>query len=113
MGEYTAEMAYIYTMQNLAAEVLLPKCLDAFPETPHYCFMSPHMQQFIETPFFVFNSKFDAWQMANILQVPCLISWMKPSRACTAEEQAAVLEFGEAFMRQFEPIAGEPRNGAF
>jgi hypothetical protein len=31
-------------------------------------FMSPHMAQFIKTPFFMFNSRFDAWQLANINQ---------------------------------------------
>ena len=25
--------------------------------------MSPHMQDSITTPFFMFNSKFDAWQL--------------------------------------------------
>merc|ERR1712137_1061261 len=105
--------AYVYKMQNLTAGALLPECLAAFPESPHYCFMSPHMQQFIQTPFFMFNSKVDAWQMANILQVPCLIGWMKPQHNCTEDEQAAVLEFADSFMDQFAAVAKERQNGAF
>jgi hypothetical protein len=31
--------------------------------------MSPHMQEFIQTEYFMFNSKYDAWQLANELQV--------------------------------------------
>jgi hypothetical protein len=44
--------------------------------------MSPHMQQFIQTPFFMFNSKYDAWQLGNELQTP----WTTP------EEREAVLQ---------------------
>lgn len=108
--DYTSNMAYVYKMQNLTAGALLPECLVAFPESPHYCFMSPHMQQFIQTPFFMFNSKVDAWQMGNILQVPCLL-WHQHN--CTEDEQAAVLEFADSFMDQFAPVAKEPQNGAF
>ena len=53
---------YITTMQNLTAGALLPECLEAYPATPHYCFMAPHMSRFIKTPLFMFNSKVDAWQ---------------------------------------------------
>ena len=38
------------------------------------------MQQFINTPFFMFNSKYDAWQLGNELQTP----WTtKPEQAHT------------------------------
>ena len=56
-------------MQNLTTGALNNECLSYFKNEPHYCFMSPHMQQFIKTPFFVFNSKYDAWQLQNELQV--------------------------------------------
>ena len=38
-------------------------CKDLYPEDPHYCFMSPHMHPTIDTPFYVFNSKYDSWQL--------------------------------------------------
>ena len=49
-------------LHNATRTSLLPACLAAFPHTPHYCFMPPHMQRFIQTPFFMFNGKYDAWQ---------------------------------------------------
>merc|ERR1712232_1375046 len=66
-----------------------------FPENPHYCFMSPHMQSFIQTPFFMFNSKYDAWQLNHILG---------ESRFDTEEAQSAVLQYGDDFLQQFEPV---------
>jgi len=102
---YTAEMKYIHNMQNLTSGAdggLLPVCEKAYPENKHYCFMSPHMEQFIQTPFFMFNSKYDSWQLANVLQT----KWD------TKEEQAAVIQYGEDFLQQFKPVQSESQNGA-
>ena len=58
-------------MQNLTFGSdggLTSKCGEAYPDDPHLCFMSPHMAEFIETPLFMFNSRFDAWQLANEFQ---------------------------------------------
>lgn len=68
-GNYSSWMKTVYTDQNIT-DALLPKCLAAFPTEPHKCFMSPHAVRFVSTPFFMFNSRFDAWQMDNDLQVP-------------------------------------------
>merc|ERR1719329_775971 len=68
-NNYTAWMKYIHHMQNLTSGAdggLLPACESAYPEDKHFCFMSPHMQQFVQTPFFMFNSKYDGWQLASI-----------------------------------------------
>jgi hypothetical protein len=67
-SNYTAWMAYIYSMQNISA-ALHPDCLSAYPSEPYKCFMAPHMVSFVTTPFFMFNSRFDQWQLDNILQV--------------------------------------------
>ena len=84
-------MRYIYTMQNMTFGTdggLTKACQDRYPNEPGLCFMSPHMQNFIETPFFMFNSKYDLWQLTNELQD---IAWktdpgvrqrhMQPARA--------------------------------
>jgi hypothetical protein len=106
-NNYTNRMAYIYTMQNLSFGGdggLMEACEKAYPpEESYYCFMSPHMQKVIQTPFFVFNSKFDAWQLGNELQ---LQKWN------TTAEKDAVLQYGEDFLEQFEPVAKEGKNGA-
>ena len=60
-GNYSSWMKTVVSDQNATA-ALLPDCLMAFADRPHLCFMSPHVVQFVRTPLFVFNSKFDAWQ---------------------------------------------------
>jgi len=105
-NNYTAWMQYIYHMQNLtfgADGALAPACREAYPEQPHYCFMSPHMQQFVKTPFFMLNSKYDEWQLQNELQT----AWD------TKEAQAAVIQYGQDFLDQLKPVKSEPKNGAF
>jgi hypothetical protein len=104
---YTTRMAYAYKMQNLTFGPdggLTPACIAAFPTTPAKCFMSPHMFPYIQTPLFVFNSRFDAWQLANILQIS---SWS------TAAEQHAVVKYGASFLQQFAPLQAVERHGGF
>lgn len=111
-ANFTSKMEYVYTMQNLtfgADGALTPACKGAFPEHPSYCFMAPHMQQFIQTPFFMFNSKFDRWQLTNILAVNPLTGVIGAAGAAAA---AAVRQYGDDFMSQFAPVQKEPRNGA-
>jgi hypothetical protein len=51
------------------------------------------MVKYVETPFFVFNSRFDAWQMDNDLQVPCHAG--DPTHThCNTTEQAAIIQYG-------------------
>merc|ERR1712178_342700 len=104
-NNYTAYMKYIYHMQNLTFGSdggLTAACEAAYPSNPHYCFMSPHMQKFIQTPFFMFNSKYDAWQLNSILQT----KWTEKA------EQKAVIQYGVDFLDQFKPVQSEPANGA-
>ena len=76
-------MKYIFAMQNLSFSSdggLMEACREKHADEPWLCFMSPHMQDVIETDFFVFNSKFDAWQLANELQT----AWKDaPTRAAS------------------------------
>ena len=62
-ANFTTWMRYIYSMQNLtfgADGALSEACRVKHPEEPWFCFMSPHMQDVVATPFFMFNSKYDA-----------------------------------------------------
>jgi hypothetical protein len=105
-SNYTAKMEYIYKMQNLtfgADGGLTEACSKMYPEAPGLCFMSPHMASFIQTPYFMFNSRFDAWQLANINQA----GWSTPT------EKAAVLQYGTDFMSEWYPVVpSSGRNGA-
>lgn len=105
-SNYTAWMKYIYGMQNLTFGEdggLTAECEALYPNDPHYCFMSPHMHDVIKTPYYVFNSKYDSWQLANELQT----TWE------TEEGQAAVIQYGKDFDDQFEGVTKEDGNGAF
>ncbi len=54
-ANYTTWMRYIYKMQNLTFGSdggLTKACEEKHPEEPGLCFMSPHMQDVIKTPFF-------------------------------------------------------------
>lgn len=96
-GNYSSWMKTVYQDQNITA-ALLPKCLEAFRDEPHKCFMSPHMNMFVETPFFMFNSRFDAWQMDNDLQVPCHAGESNHQK-CTTAEQAAIVRCVDLFSK--------------
>lgn len=107
-NNYTAWMKYIYHMQNLTFGSdggLTASCGSKYPQAPHYCFMSPHMNQVIQTPFFVFNSKFDSWQLANELQVNAAHGY--------AGFQKDVIAYGQDFDKQFQVVTTEQQNGGF
>eukprot|EP00656_Telonema_subtile_P044991 TRINITY_DN51256_c0_g1_i2.p1 TRINITY_DN51256_c0_g1~~TRINITY_DN51256_c0_g1_i2.p1 ORF type:complete len:274 (-),score=52.73 TRINITY_DN51256_c0_g1_i2:227-1048(-) len=105
-ANYTTWMIHIYQMQNLtfgADGGLTKACEEKHPSQPWLCFMSPHMQDVIQTPFFVFNSKYDAWQLQNEFQ----------SDWATKPEQEGVLQYGKDFLTQFAPVSSAAKNGAF
>jgi len=105
-ANYTSWMKYIFAMQNLSFSSdggLMEACREKHADEPWLCFMSPHMQDVIETPFFVFNSKYDAWQLANEFQ----------SAWTTKAEQDGVLAYGAGFLHDFDPVKADEKNGAF
>ena len=60
-ANYTMWMKYVYTMQNQTFGSdggLTAACEAKHPTEPWLCFMSPHMQDSIQSPFFMFNSKY-------------------------------------------------------
>ena len=110
-ANYTTWMRHIYHMQNLTFSndgmgALTPACFQEYSDSPWLCFMSPHMQNFIETPFFMFNSKYDLWQLQHELQAT---DWKTDPGV-----RQAVLDYGDSFLHQFAPVKGEAsKNGAF
>jgi hypothetical protein len=120
---YGAEMKYLMALQNVTAGALSPACLAHFGDAEaHKCFMAPHMYPFIKTPLFVFNSKFDGWQMGNVLQVGCLCmqnasgpinSCKYPRDVCDVHQKAAIAAYGTEFLDDFATVEANPDNGAF
>ena len=110
---YTSRMQYLFKMQNLTSGAdggIMPACAAAFPaDQRHNCFMAPHVARFVQTPFFVFNSRFDAWQLANVLQID---GWG------TKAKQDAVVQYGADFLASFQTAVVEAHghnnsHGAF
>lgn len=104
-SNYTAKMKYIYSMQNLTTErnggTISTSCVQAHSDSPHLCFMSPHMHGFIKTPYFVFNSKYDLWQIENEIQI----------RLNDPRSRKAVVAYGVDFLKQFASVTKESQNG--
>jgi hypothetical protein len=76
-GKYSGDVAGLVSMQNVVeAGGLSADCLQAFPPAQSWrCFMSPHMQRYIKTPFFMMNSRFDAWQVSlTAAKFGCVLS---------------------------------------
>ena len=98
-ANYTFWMKYVYAMQNMsfgsgdAGGALTSACEAKHPGEPHLCFMSPHMADAIQTPLFMFNSKYDAWQLSNIFQDR---DWT------TKPVNDAVLQYGRDFLTQLD-----------
>merc|ERR1711957_379470 len=76
------------------------------------CLMAPYIAPHIETPFFVMNSAYDAWQMHNILQTQCIPA---PNRGpCSAEQNASLLAFRNKFVADIASVTdGKPKNGVY
>jgi hypothetical protein len=114
---YTLQMQYVYNMQNSTGS-LSTTCQQALAPDSWRCIMAPHAAPFIQTPWFALQSRFDHWQLAEELFLPCMQAQpysppYKPS-SCDAAEDAAIQDYGYDFMAQFTPLmtAGS-KNGAF
>ena len=68
------------------------------------------MVQYVSTPFFMFNSRFDLWQLQNIEQVPCM---QDKVHDCNDSERAAITQYGTDFLSQFAIMPTLKGNGAF
>lgn len=103
---YSDWMKYIFQMQNMSFgdEIgsLDQECEERYPDTPWLCFMAPHIADMIKTPFFLISSKYDTWQLQNVLQI-----WP----ASSDRELEAVLQYGNAFLSDLQPALNSTRNG--
>ena len=63
-----------------------------------------------QTPFFMFNSRFDEWQLLNELQTGSSRQQMAPTPAL----KTGILGYGKSFMTQVAPVGGAgSANGGF
>lgn len=104
---YTDAMRQLVRMQNISA-AFLPACtaahVDEDEDELFKCFMAPHVAPFIQVPFFAFNSRFDAWQIQNVLGLP-------PDTWPTACAHVAIADLGNQFVKQFSMATKATPNG--
>merc|ERR1711957_415690 len=88
------------------------KCLAAHAEEEWKCLMAPYIAEHIETPLFVMNSGYDAWQMEHILQTQCIPA---PNRGpCSADQNATMQSFHDKFVKDIASVTdGKPKNGVY
>lgn len=114
---YGDSMRYVFNMQNVSGQ-LDPACLLANPGPDTWrCILAPVAVQFVDTPLFALNSRFDRWQLANVLFAPCIENEpyyppFLPSN-CSKAEQLAVVSYGVDFMHAFASEEAGPNRGAF
>lgn len=115
---YPNQMQYVFNMQNSTGS-LSPVCQSAMGAADAWkCIMAPYAAPYINTPWFAFQSRFDHWQLAEILFLPCMQSQpyappYKPSSCIGTPQDTDIEEYGPSFMTQFRPLMTGSRNGAF
>eukprot|EP01052_Picozoa_sp_SAG31_P001350 SAG31_NODE_46_length_30980_cov_226.095107_10_plen_270_part_00 len=110
---FTFHNRYMYFMMNMtfasrgSSGALDPDCYIAFPHEPWKCFLAPHMQRFIRAPWFMMQSKFDFWQLGNVLMLPntnCVVNGRRKRCEDTPDEVAAVLQYGVDTLQQMQQL---------
>ena len=114
---YTLQMRYVYNMQN-ASGSLSAKCQAFHGADAWKCIMAPYATPFIATGWFALQSRFDKWQLAQELFMPCMQTqpYSPPYRpsTCSEKDVANIKAYGPRFMTQFRPlITAGSNNGAF
>lgn len=100
---------WVFDTMNLSSSVN-PLCVrDNAQQDPSYCFYSPHVLPYIDTPVFVSNSLVDAAQLSFVMQLGC-----DPAAGdCDAQQLAYVDNFYLEFVKQAQPVLTSPANGAW
>jgi len=73
--------------------------------------MAPYTAPFMKTPLFILNSLADAWQLGNIVRLPCIHAGHTVN--CSAAELAALRNFRTVELALVQPVLNQPGVGAF
>jgi hypothetical protein len=77
------------------------------------CALAPVAVAYVEHDLFLEQSKFDHWQLWQEAGIGCMTeqAYTPPwngTVACNAEDTAAIIAYGEAFMAQVAPLRAAP-----
>jgi hypothetical protein len=89
------------------------KCLDANRGADAWkCLMAPYIAQYVETPIYVMNSAYDAYQLANILNASCIPKIGDPP--CDAATNSSIQAYRDLFLKAIAVVTdGKPKNGVY
>lgn len=107
---YPAEMRYVAEMMNVSAGVD-QSCVAAHTASDSWkCLFAEYTLPHISTPMFVLQSGYDAWQMANVLDLPCY----GDVKSCSPAERKAFDGFRATIVdRLVKPVQANPSFGAW
>jgi hypothetical protein len=97
--KYATDMRWVFTQQNCTSGVN-QDCIAAHQAggDTYLCFFAEHTTPYIKTPIFPLQSRYDSWQVGNILGT---------------NETAAVNTYGTLFAQRFQAVEKNPNNGYF
>lgn len=96
-NDYARNIKAVVDLVNSPA-VPLPnaRCMANETAEPHHCLMAEHLLSYIDVPLFISESLYDIWQLANILQVPCMDNHIWPPgpiSLCNSSELVEINKF--------------------
>ena len=101
-SSFNALLGGVYSMQNVTGS-LSAECQAALAPDSWRCIIPSYAAQYVHTPFFAMQSRFDLWQLGSGEEyIPCMRSQpftppYHPS-TCTPAEDAAITAFGSTLM---------------
>jgi len=62
-NDYNTWIKAVVYLANQVVPLPNGKCMGDNQQNPHYCLMAEHLVKYIETPIFIDESLYDAWQV--------------------------------------------------
>ena len=110
-----SEFQYLFAMANVSgstnAACAAAHARDA-PADAWRCFMAQYVLDYVRTPVFLAEGKYDSWQLNNVLQLGC--GSPTPETTCDAARLQAFFAYGDAMAAAVgAALAKHPGAGAF
>ena len=116
---FAEQVKYGVAMFN-ATPPLSTKCKTNYVGEEWKCWMAPYAAPFVREPVFAVQSRFDEFQLQNLLGLPCFHGqtyappYSNISAQCNTSEKAAIVRFGADLLEQMQPwLQRKPESGAW
>jgi len=96
---FVAQCGLTYDFHNIEAQIS-SACIAKNSDAPHHCMIAPYAAEYIRTPLFMFNSKYDSYQLVNIVGEERDGVYANKEALTTYKEDT--LKFGEAWLEAFQ-----------